>query len=105
MRASTITVSTAEIRSDPAQPSRFEKKKNIGAPAMAYIPASSVLGRLTKPLASTTPEVARIIPIQAAGFGILFNIRFNFAITGVKSDAALPLPHLERELERREPNG
>ena len=32
------------------------------------------------------------------------DIRSNFALTRVKSDAALPLTHLRRETERREPD-
>jgi Lrp/AsnC family leucine-responsive transcriptional regulator len=32
------------------------------------------------------------------------DIRSNFALTRVKSDAVLPLTHLKREAERREPD-
>jgi len=46
----------------------------------------------------------RLLTEKLLTLPMIGDIRSNFALTRVKSDAALPLTHLKREPERREPD-
>ena len=46
----------------------------------------------------------RLLTEKLLTLPMIGDIRSNFALTRVKSDAALPLTHLKRETERQEPD-
>ena len=53
---------------------------------------------------SNLKSYERLLTEKLLVLPMIGDIRSNFAFTRVKSDAALPLTHLKRETERREPD-
>jgi len=53
---------------------------------------------------SNLKSYERLLTEKLLTLPMIGDIRSNFALTRVKSDAALPLTHLRRETERREPD-